>query len=194
MGRKQDHFSRQAKAAGYPARSVYKLEEIQRKYRVMRGGMRILDVGASPGSFSMYAAKIAGSKGFVVGVDLVNSPPPLPESAYEFIHGDAFSPEIAPRLKFLGPFHCILSDAAPSTTGNRVVDTARSANIVESVLHLAENLLAAHGNFVAKIFQGGDEGGLLRVAKAMFQTAKLFKPGASRKESFETFLIGINRR
>ena len=194
MGRKQDHFSKQAKAAGYPARSVYKLEEIQSRYNVIHRGMRILDIGASPGSWSMYAAKAAGPKGLVVGVDIIAEAPALPGDRYEFIHADAFAPETLARLQKSGLFHCILSDAAPATTGNRTVDTARSAALVESALKLAVILLAPKGNFVAKIFQGGDESRLLREAKSMFLTAKLFKPSASRKESFETYMIGVSRR
>ena len=194
MGRKQDHFSKQAKAAGYPARSVYKLEEIQRRFNVMHRGTRILDIGASPGSWSMYAAKVTGPKGFVVGVDLSAQAPALPGERYEFIHADAFAAETLAHLRKSGLFHCILSDAAPATTGNRTVDTARSAALVENALNLAGVLLAPKGNMVAKIFQGGDENRLLQTAKSMFLTAKLFKPGASRKESFETFLIGVSRR
>ena len=194
MARNQDFYAKQAKAAGYPARSVYKLEEIQKKFRVIRAGMRILDIGASPGSWSMFAIEVTGKKGSVVGVDLAAESPSLPKDRYTFIQGDAFEPEMVGRLANLGPFDCILSDAAPATTGNRMVDTARSATIVEGTIDLAAKLLAPDGNLVAKVFQGGDEGRLLQTARSMFQRAKLFKPGASRKESFETYLVCISRR
>ena len=151
----------------------------------------MLDIGASPGSWSMFTLEHAGKKGSVVAVDLLSEKPKLPEKQYTFIQGDAFSEEITERLSELGPYAAVISDAAPSTTGNRTVDTARSFELVEKVLDLALLVLSQGGNLVAKVFQGGDEKELVLRMRRLFKDVHTFKPKASRKGSFETFLIGI---
>ena len=191
MAREQDHYTRRAKEKGYPARSVFKLEEIQKRYRPLKPGGKVLDIGASPGSWSMFAVEITGKKGAVVAVDLLPEKPGLPEERYTFIQGDAFSEKITERLTELGPYTTVISDAALSTTGNRTVDTARSFELVEKVLDLALLVLSQRGNLVAKVFQGGDEKELVLRMRQLFKDVHTFKPKASRKGSFETFLIGI---
>ena len=189
MPREQDHYAKRARSEGYPARSVYKLEEIDKRFHIITKGARVLDIGASPGSWSMYAAKSAGPGGHVVGVDLQDERPNLPERAFTFLRGDAFAEPALEQIRNLGPYTCLLSDAAPSTTGNRTVDTARSYNLVEQFIGLAPQVLASGGNLVAKIFQGGDERDLLVGLRTEFATARIFKPKSSRKESFEVFLV-----
>jgi 23S rRNA (uridine2552-2'-O)-methyltransferase len=187
-----DHYTRRAHKEGYPARSVYKLQEAQDRFGLLRPGDVVLDVGAAPGSWSAYACQIVKG-GRVAAVDLnplnlTTTPPNL-----EFRQGDIFSDEVQRWLAERGPFDAILSDAAPSTTGNRTVDTARSSALVEAVLALADTHLKAGGNLIVKVFQGGDEQAHLAQFRAIFDTAKPFKPKSSRKESFETFLVGIGR-
>ena len=189
MQREQDHYAKRAKSEGYPARSVYKLEEIDKRFGIIGRGTRILDIGASPGSWSMYAVKSAGPGGHVVGVDLQDQKPNLPGGSYTFIKGDAFADEALESIRGLGPYSCLLCDAAPSTTGNRTVDTARSFNLVEQFIGLAPEVLAIGGNLVAKIFQGGDERDLLEILRSSFSVARIFKPKASKKASFEVFLV-----
>ncbi|HUX51673.1 MAG TPA: RlmE family RNA methyltransferase [Spirochaetia bacterium] len=185
-----DHYTQRAHREGYPARSVYKLQEAQERHHLLKPGNNVLDVGASPGSWSAYAAKAVGN-GHVYALDLnpLNLPGIPPN--LEFIQGDVFSAEVQTWLAARGPFDVVLSDAAPSTTGNRTVDTARSSGLVDMVLEIAGTHLRVGGNLMVKIFQGGDEQEFLRRFRAMFLTAKPFKPKSSRKESFETFLIGL---
>ncbi|MBN2510009.1 MAG: RlmE family RNA methyltransferase [Spirochaetales bacterium] len=184
MKRQQDHYTRKAQSMGYPARSVFKLEEIDRKFSVLAKGP-VLDLGAAPGSWSLYCLKHA--KGPVYGVDLQEVSITAP--GYTFIQGDIFDPGLQERLTSAAPYTTILSDAAPSTTGNRTVDTARSYQLVESIIHFSFPLLSRGGNLVLKVFQGGDERDLFDLLVRRFDKAKIFKPQASRDESFEVFFV-----
>jgi 23S rRNA (uridine2552-2'-O)-methyltransferase len=187
-----DHYSKRAKKEGYPARSVFKLEEIQQKQRILHPGDTVLDVGAAPGSWSLYASRSVGAGGTVVAVDLKQLElPDTGPAGFVPLQGDAFSDEIRPQLLKYAPYRVILSDAAPATTGNRTVDTARSEAIAEQLISLAPELLAGGGNMVIKLFQGGEERELLEQMRGMFTKAKPLKPKASRKDSFELFLIGL---
>ena len=186
-----DHYTKRAQREGYPARSVYKLEEIQRKFSLIAPGNHVLDIGASPGSWTLYAVrKLIGKSGAVVSVDLkplgLN---PIPKQV-TFLQGDAFEPPVSPSVIELGPYDVIISDAAPSTTGNRTVDTARSEQLAYQLLQLAEEALKPGGSLVLKLFQGGGERDLLQQMGEVFDRAKSFKPKACRDNSFELFLIG----
>jgi 23S rRNA (uridine2552-2'-O)-methyltransferase len=187
---KPDHYTDRAKKAGYKARSVYKLQEIDAKAGLFRSGMRVLDVGAAPGSWTQYALERVGTSGEVVSVDLL----PVEVRAGKnliVIEGDITEEHVRARLAEAGPYDVVLSDAAPSTTGNRTVDSARSAELVEIVFSVVDELLKGGGSMVAKLFQGGDEQELLRAAKARFRSAKLQRPDASRSDSFEVFIVGV---
>ncbi|MFW5727416.1 MAG: RlmE family RNA methyltransferase [Spirochaetota bacterium] len=186
-----DHYTDRAKKSGYPARSVYKLEEIQKKHTVLHAGDTVLDIGAAPGSWSMYASEQSGPQGRVVGVDLKECSIPGGYKNVEVFTGDAFSPEIADKLAARGPYDVVLSDAAPATTGNRTVDTARSAGLAEECIAAARQLLQPGGNLVIKLFQGGEEQQILQLLRKMFKSAKPFKPKSSRKDSFEIFMVAI---
>jgi 23S rRNA (uridine2552-2'-O)-methyltransferase len=191
---KADFYTLQARKEGYPARSVYKLEEMQQQHKLIKRGDKVLDVGAAPGSWTLYVQRnILKDKGTIVAVDLnpLNlNPVPLNVKG---IVGDAFSPEIRAQLTQEGPYDAIISDAAPMTTGNRSVDTSRSEYLSESVFFLAMEQLKVHGNLVIKIYQGGGEATLLQQMRKVFKKAKGFKPKASRSDSFELFLIGLDR-
>ncbi len=184
-----DHYTDKAKKSGYPARSVYKLEEIQKKHAVLHSGDTVLDIGAAPGSWSMYASEQVGSQGRVVSVDLKECSIPGAYQNIEVFTGDAFAPEIAVHLADRGPYSVVLSDAAPATTGNRTVDTARSAGLAEQCIAAAQQLLQPGGNLVIKLFQGGDEQQILQALRRLFKSAKPFKPKSSRKDSFEVFMV-----
>jgi len=189
---KPDFYAEKARKEGYPARSVYKLEEIQKKFNIIQPGHKIIDVGASPGSWTMYALKLTKGRGLVVGADL--KPMGLRRSYpnFFFMQGDIFKEETISFLAEKGPYDTILSDAAPSTTGNRTIDTGRSYSLVEQIIGLSGPLLKQGGSMVLKIFQGGDEKELLDYMKTIFETVKIFKPKAVRKESFETYFIGMS--
>ena len=192
---KADSYTQRAHKEGYPARSVYKLEEINATRRLIKPGDSVLDVGAAPGSWTLYTHReLIKGKGKIVSVDL--NPlalDPIPPTVIEFT-GDAFSKEIRAKLVEEGPYDAIISDAAPMTTGNRIVDTTRSEYLAEQVVFLAEEQLKTHGNMVIKIFQGGGEQEILKKMRTIFQKAKAFKPKASRDDSFEIFLIGLDKK
>jgi 23S rRNA (uridine2552-2'-O)-methyltransferase len=183
----QDHYSRRAKKDRYPARSVYKLEEIQQKNRLIRKGDKILDLGCSPGSWLLYAAKLTGDRGRVIGVDLkpvkIQAAPNI-----EIINGDVFELDAG----VLGSdFNLVMSDMAPATTGHKAVDAARSAGLCEAALAIAQSVLLPGGSFVCKIFQGPDFNQFVNSVKAGFDKQKIFKPRSSRKASKEIFVIGL---
>ena len=183
----QDHYARRAKKDRYPARSVYKLEEIQQKHRLIKKGDKILDLGCSPGSWLLYAAKLTGDRGRVVGIDLkpvkIQAGPNI-----EIINGDVFA--LDPGA--LGnDFNVVLSDMAPATTGHKAVDAARSAGLCEAALAIAQRVLRPGGSFVCKIFQGPDFNQFVDSVRACFDSQKIFKPKSSRKASKEIFVIGL---
>lgn len=186
---KPDFWAAKAKKEGYPARSVYKLMEIDKKFGLVKSGARILDIGAAPGSWSLWVLQRLAGKGFLAAVDLQDLAPIPPRENFLFVRGDLYDPEVRSRLISAGPFSLVLSDAAPATTGNRLVDQSASEAIVEAVIEYAETALAPGGAMVAKIFQGGAEAGLLKRLRSRFAQAKGFKPEACRSESFETYLV-----
>ncbi|MBN2552194.1 MAG: RlmE family RNA methyltransferase [Spirochaetales bacterium] len=192
MKRNADYFSRLAKQKNFPARSVFKLQEMQERFGLFEAGQRILDLGSAPGSWSKYCLQLLGPRGLLVGVDLeaVRMEPPA-GPRYRFLQGDIFSAEIAAQLGELGPFDVILSDAAPRTSGSGLVDGEGSLQIAERVLEIAAHTLERGGHLVVKVFQGGEEGRLLRRMKSIFRRARAFKPKASRSESREIYFLGL---
>jgi 23S rRNA (uridine2552-2'-O)-methyltransferase len=183
----QDHYTRQAKKENFPARSVYKLQEIQQKHGLIKKGHKILDLGCAPGSWLLFAAKLTGDKGQVVGIDLKPVKGQVPAQA-QIITADVFTLD----LESLGNnFHVVLSDMAPATTGHKDVDAARSYNLCETALGIAQKVLVPGGSFVCKIFQGPEFKIFTDAVKADFKELKIFKPRSSRKASREIFVIGV---
>ena len=183
----QDHWFREAKAHGYRSRAAFKLLEIDRRRRLFRTGMRVLDVGSAPGSWLQVAAVAVGPTGRVVGIDLKTiDPAGLPDHV-SVIVGDARDRSIAD----LGgrPFDLVISDMAPDTTGDRSGDQARSARLCHELLDRLPQWLRRGGKLVYKVFEGGDYPELLRRTRTMFTKVKGFKPPASRAESVEMFVI-----
>jgi 23S rRNA (uridine2552-2'-O)-methyltransferase len=195
MKGKPDYYWRKSKEEGYPARSVFKLQEIQEKHAPVPPASRVLDLGASPGSWSLWLLDQLAGSGSVTGVDL-NDPDEklLARKSYRFLRADFTSEETVRWIRERGPYDVVVSDAAPSTSGNRMMDTARSAEIARQVLAICEHSLVAGGNCVFKIFQGGEERDLLAVLRSRFASARAFKPKASRSESMETYFIGLGFR
>jgi 23S rRNA (uridine2552-2'-O)-methyltransferase len=192
MKGKPDYYWRRSKEEGYPARSVFKLQEIQQKHHPVAPGSRVLDLGASPGSWSLWLLGLLAGAGSVTGVDL-NDPDGklLARKNYRFLRGDFGTEETARWIRDHGPYDVVVSDAAPSTTGNRMMDTARSAEIARQVIAICAQSLVAGGSCVLKIFQGGEERDLLALMRGRFASARAFKPKASRSESMETYFIGL---
>jgi 23S rRNA (uridine2552-2'-O)-methyltransferase len=191
---KPDFWSRKAFAEGYPARSVYKLKEIDEKFSMIKKGFSVLDLGSAPGSWTVFLLRKLDETGRVVSVDLNPLSKDVKGSNLVFFQGDLNAAEIRNQVKALGPYDLVVCDAAPLTTGNRTVDTARSQALVEMALWYAESMLKPGGNFAVKIFQNGDQQVFLKSMKKMFTMARGFKPEACRSESFETYLLGICKK
>ena len=185
---RHDAFFRKARDAGFAARSVYKLEEIDRKLRLLRAGDRVLDLGCRPGSWMQYALKVVGAHGAVVGIDRDPLPQPIPGA--RVLVADLYTATDGELLGELAAFDVVLSDMAPNTTGIRATDQARSAALVEEALARAERLLAPGGAFVAKIFQGPDVDAIRKRLSARFAEVRTVKPEGSRAESTEIYLAG----
>jgi 23S rRNA (uridine2552-2'-O)-methyltransferase len=189
----QDYYFKKAKRDNYRARSVYKLEEAQQKYRFLKAGQRVLDLGCYPGSWSQYAAEVIGERGIVVGADLQETEflEQKGNAETHLLCYDVFSDEFAGYLAQQWPgFHVLLSDMAPRTTGSTYADHQQSMRLVRRVLELAVRLLHENGTLYCKAFQGEDFPALSRECKDLFQTLKVVKPQSSREESREVFLLG----
>lgn len=195
MKKYQDYYFKRAKQENYPARSVYKLQEIEKKFCIFRRGQKVLDLGAAPGSWSLYAAKKVGLEGHVLGVDLQSTETEFPSNV-EFFHGDAFETEgpFASRREELAPFDLIISDMAPKTTGVKFADQARSLELCELARDVALLALKPGGHFVAKIFEGPDAKPYSDSLRPFFDKVKTFKPKSSRAESKEMFVLGLGFR
>ncbi len=194
MKRKPDHYTERARKEGFPARSVYKFDELQHRFRLVNRGDTVLDIGASPGSWTLRLLELVGKEGTVVALDRKE----LPEltragNTAVCMQADITEPAEYGDLERYAPFDAIVSDAAPNTSGHRTLDTARSAVIVESSLELTGQLLKPGGNAAFKLFQGGDEQAILATARDMFEKARIVKPKACRDESFEVFLVCTGR-
>ncbi len=187
-----DHFTRAAKKAGFPARSVFKLEEIDRRVHLLRAGMRILDLGAAPGSWSLYAATRIGGHGKLLAMDLSPLSVTLPPQA-TFLQGDALAVG-SDKLALFAPYDVILSDMAPSTTGNKPTDQARSFELFMRALQVAATLVHAGGSFVGKIFMGEDLPHARAELRRIFGRKRLIRPEGTRSVSTELFIVGLERR
>lgn len=191
---KPDFWSRKAFSEGYPARSVYKLQEIDQKFGMIKKNYKVLDLGAAPGSWTTFLLRQMEGSGKVVSCDLNPLSKSVKGDNLVFIQGDLQQKEIVEKIKSEGPFDLVVCDAAPLTTGNRVVDTARSSGLVKMAIWYAQTMLKEGGNFAVKIFQNGDQQALLKMMREVFENAKGFKPQACRSESFETYLIGLGKK
>ncbi len=192
----QDRFFKKAKDEGYRARSVYKLEEIQKRFHLIKSGDRVLDLGAAPGSFMQFIRKIVGKSGLVIGIDL-KPIKPFKQSNIKSYAGDIFDDNVYKNIlseNDLSEFDVITSDLAPATTGIKSVDAGRSFQLNEQVLKVAEQYLKPGGHVVLKAFPGADYSNLIALAKKQFKQAKLFRPEAVRKSSREVYIIGINKK
>lgn len=188
----RDYYFLKAKEDHYPARSVYKLQEMDRAFRLFRAGMKVLDLGAAPGSWSLYAAERVGEKGLVLACDLQGTETAFPPNV-TFLQENVFerSPEFESLLAEKGPFDMVISDMAPRTTGTKFTDQARSLELCLEAVAVADRYLKSGGGFVAKIFMGPDFQELAGALRARFATVRTFKPKSSRAESKEIFEVGM---
>lgn len=188
----KDYFFHKAKKENYAARSVFKLEEIDDRFRILRPGQKVLDLGAAPGSWSQYTSKKVGPQGRVLGIDIQPIKLTLPNAV--FITADMRELDLAKTMAEAGiapPFDLVLSDMAPKTTGIRVTDQVRSVELCELALETAERFLKPGGHFVCKLFHSDEFEGFRAKLKAKFKRLEILRPKSTRKESKEIFFIAI---
>lgn len=188
----RDHYFLKAKRENYPARSVYKLKEMDARFHLLKPGMKVLDLGAAPGSWSLYAAERVGRSGHVFGCDLQTTETVFPANV-TFLQENVFerTEDFERLLDEEGPFDLVMSDMAPRTTGTRFTDQARSLELCLEAVQVADRWLKPGGSFIAKIFMGPDFQELAHALKKRFSTVKTFKPNSSRAESKEIFEVGM---
>jgi 23S rRNA (uridine2552-2'-O)-methyltransferase len=200
---KPDFWALKAKKEGYPARSVYKLREIDGKFGLfpneksqIKADFKVLELGAAPGSWSLYILRRLSGSGFLAACDLSPLSSRLqaefPEAKnFFFKQADMLSSATRAELAQIGPFSLILSDAAPSTSGTRSLDTARSHELAVAACLYADAALKRGGRLCVKLFQGAETAALIKELRPRFGTLKTFKPEACRSYSFETYLVGL---
>jgi 23S rRNA (uridine2552-2'-O)-methyltransferase len=183
-----DSYVRQARAAGYRSRAAYKLLEIDQKDRILRPGSKVLDLGAAPGGWSQVAARKVGPGGRVVAIDMLEI---APISGVAVLRGDVREAQVraAAREALGAAGDLVLSDLSPNLSGIPGVDQARAAELAGLAVELACEVLKPTGALLVKVFQGEAFDGVLSLAKRAFETVAVRKPGASRGESRETYLL-----
>jgi 23S rRNA (uridine2552-2'-O)-methyltransferase len=188
----KDYYFHKAKKENYAARSAFKLEEIDRRFHIIRPAMKILDLGAAPGSWSQYCSRKIGSKGRILGVDLVPIKITLPNA--KFLVADMREVDLAETMKAEGiepPFDCVLSDMAPKTIGVKENDQMRSFELSVLALETARRFIKTGGTFVVKFFHSNDFEELRNMMRKEYTKVEILRPASTRKESKEIFLIGL---
>ena len=186
----EDHYARRARDEKWVARSVYKLEEIDRRFRFIGRGHRLLDLGCYPGSWSQYSLKKVGPGGEVVGMDL-REPKRLSAPNFRFIKADVITLDLERLLQEIGLRDAVISDLAPQTTGIKVADASRSMELAKKALEISLALLKERGHFLSKVFEGEDLKALRNEVKERFDQTRLVRPSAVRKGSKEIYLLGL---
>jgi 23S rRNA (uridine2552-2'-O)-methyltransferase len=184
---RRDIYVRKSQVDGYRARSVYKLIEIEEKFKIFKNGNSVIDLGASPGSWSQYVAKTVKS-GRLVSIDL-KSMEKIENSIQ--IKGDFIEKVFQDQIKklFKSKVDVVLSDMAVNTTGIKDIDAIYTGELCKEAMFFSKNILVKEGRFVAKIFLGTSFNEIVALAKSIFKEVKVFKPKSSRKESKESFII-----
>lgn len=189
MRQDRDPYVDEALRRGYRSRAVFKLEQIQKKERILRRGMVCIDLGASPGSWSQFAARAVGQGGAVLAVDLL---PMDPVADVSFVQGDFTQPEtVAELAALLGGRRAdlVMSDMAPNMSGNRTIDQPRCMELAEAASEFAEHVLGGGGSFLVKLFQGAGLDAYVRDVEGRFGKIRRIKPRASRAQSREIYLL-----
>lgn len=187
----KDHYFNKAKSENFLARSVYKLEEIDEKYKILKPGMLVVDFGYHPGSWIQYTSRVIGDEGRVVGIDVREVNKKLSGVKNVRVYQkDIFDIHDLSQLEVDGQFDVVLSDMAPNTTGIKTLDQDRSLNLVESVFGLLPRFLKPGGNFVIKVFDSQSAQNYLKEQKNLFKEFHYLKPKSTRSISKEFFVIG----
>jgi len=190
----KDQYVQKARKSGYRARAAYKLEEIDQKFRLIKPGQLIIDLGAAPGSWSQYAVKKMGGRGQLIMLDLL----PFDDiEGAQLLQGDFTEAASLADIQALTDerkFDLVLSDMAPNITGIALQDQARYERLLESVLEFCQSSLRPGGNLLTKFFEGESAQTIRTQMKAQFGQLKTIKPDASRSNSKELYLLALNRK
>ena len=189
---RRDTYVRQSKVDGYRARSAYKLIEIDEKFKIFKGGMSVIDIGAAPGSWSQYVSKVVRN-GKIISIDLKEM-----EKIKNTIQikGDFTEPNVQNKIKsyFNEESDVVMSDMAVNTTGIKNIDSIQTGELAKEALFFSRDILSKKGFFISKIFMGGTFNEIVALGKKIYKEVKVFKPKSSRKDSKESFIICKNLR
>ncbi len=189
---RRDTYVRQSKVDGYRARSAYKLIEIDEKFKIFKGGLTVIDIGAAPGSWSQYASK-AVKNGKIISIDLKEMEPINNTTQ---IIGDFTHNETQEQIKNLltDKTDVVMSDMAVNTTGIKNIDSIQTGELCKDAMFFSKEIISKNGFFISKIFMGGSFNEIIQFGKKIFKDVKVFKPKSSRKDSKESFIICKNLR
>ena len=189
---RRDTYVRQSKVDGYRARSAYKLKEIDEKFKIFKGGMSVVDIGAAPGSWSQYVAKVVKS-GKIISIDLKEME--KIENTLQ-IQGDFTSVDTQDQIKeyLKKKPDVVMSDMAVNTTGIKNIDSIQTGELGKEAMVFSKNVISEKGFFISKIFMGSTFNEIVALGKKIFKEVKVFKPKSSRKDSKESFIICKNLR
>ena len=184
---RRDIYVRQSKVEGYRARSVYKLIEIDEKFRIFKGGQNVIDIGAAPGSWSQYASKVVKS-GKIISIDLKRMEP-IKNTLQ--IKGDFVDQEVQVQIKnyLKKGFDVVMSDMAVNTTGIKNIDSIQTGELCKEAMIFSKDIITENGFFISKIFMGSTFNEIVALGKKIYKEVKVFKPKSSRKDSKESFII-----
>ena len=189
---RRDTYVRQSKVDGYRARSAYKLIEIDEKFKIFKGGLTVIDIGAAPGSWSQYASKVV-KNGKIISIDLKKMEPI--DNTTQII-GDFTNDETQEQIKKLltDKIDVVMSDMAVNTTGIKNIDSIQTGDLCKDAMFFSKEIISKNGFFISKIFMGGSFNEIIQFGKKIFKDVKVFKPKSSRKDSKESFIICKNLR
>ena len=189
---RRDTYVRQSKVDGYRARSAYKLIEIDEKFKIFKGGLTVIDIGAAPGSWTQYASK-AVRNGKIISIDLKEMEPI--DNTFQ-IKGDFTEDQTQKKIKELltDKSDIVMSDMAVNTTGIKNIDSIQTGELCKEAMIFSQDIISNSGFFISKIFMGGSFNEIVQLGKKIFKEVKVFKPKSSRKDSKESFIICKNLR
>jgi 23S rRNA (uridine2552-2'-O)-methyltransferase len=189
---RRDTYVRQSKVDGYRARSAYKLIEIDEKFKIFKGGLTVIDIGAAPGSWTQYASKVVRN-GKIISIDLKEMEPI--DNTFQ-IKGDFTEDHTQQKIKELltDKSDIVMSDMAVNTTGIKNIDSIQTGELCKEAMIFSQDIISNNGFFISKIFMGGSFNEIVQLGKKIFKEVKVFKPKSSRKDSKESFIICKNLR
>ncbi len=195
MEKHNDPYYKRAKQEDYRSRASYKLKQLDKKFKIIKEGNTVVDLGAAPGGWSQVALEKVGEEGMVVGVDL-NRFKKFHEENYYGMRGDFTTPEVQEKIMKIigGKAKVVMSDASPSLSGIKNIDQLRSIDLTNAVIGIADNILEEKGNLVMKVFQGPEYKQMLDSLKGKYRQVKTTKPPSSRKKSSEMYVVGLGFR